>query len=103
MLPLFYGRQQSSTASSDTITTRTMFFAIFEREVEEVDESGLELNGKIAYQSDSKLVSGGIDFSPRDSSALQLSVVMPCLNENLTLGSCIGKALATMEQLEDSW
>jgi glycosyltransferase involved in cell wall biosynthesis len=65
-----------------------------------VDESRLELNGKIADQSDSKLMSGGIDFPPRDSSAPQLSVVMPCLNERLTLGSCIRKALATIKQLK---
>ncbi|MGH9691543.1 MAG: glycosyltransferase family 2 protein [Candidatus Acidiferrales bacterium] len=30
---------------------------------------------------------------------LALSVVMPCLNESLTLGSCVKKAMATMERL----
>lgn len=30
---------------------------------------------------------------------LELSVVMPCLNEARTLPTCVGKALATMEQL----
>ena len=34
-----------------------------------------------------------------DSTALELSVVMPCLNESLTLGTCIKKAQATMERL----
>ena len=32
-------------------------------------------------------------------SQLQLSVVMPCLNESLTLGTCVKKALSTMEKL----
>src|SRR5579872_7011041 len=30
---------------------------------------------------------------------LALSVVMPCLNESLTLGACVKKAMATMERL----
>jgi Glycosyl transferase family 2 len=30
---------------------------------------------------------------------LQLSVVMPCLNESLTVGACIEKALATLKRL----
>lgn len=34
-----------------------------------------------------------------DSSALELSVVMPCLNESRTLAICIKKALATIERL----
>jgi glycosyltransferase involved in cell wall biosynthesis len=34
-----------------------------------------------------------------DSAPLELSVVMPCLNESRTLGTCIRKALATMESL----
>ena len=33
------------------------------------------------------------------STALELSVVMPCLNEGLTVGTCIRKAFDTMEQL----
>lgn len=38
--------------------------------------------------------------SSRDVAApLELSVVMPCLNEAQTLGTCIKKALATMERL----
>jgi len=34
-----------------------------------------------------------------ESQPIQLSVVMPCLNEILTLGTCIQKALATIERL----
>ena len=34
-----------------------------------------------------------------DSTIPELSVVMPCLNERLTLGTCIKKAQATMERL----
>src|SRR6202142_3686620 len=30
---------------------------------------------------------------------VELSIVMPCLNESLTLGTCIQKALATMKRL----
>ena len=33
------------------------------------------------------------------STPLALSIVMPCLNESLTLGTCIRKALATMDQM----
>ncbi len=40
------------------------------------------------------------DRAPADAEpALELSVVMPCLNEEKTLPICIGKALATMEKL----
>ena len=62
-------------------------------------ESQNELSDRTADQSDSKLVSGGIEFSARDSSAPELSVVMPCLNESLTLGTCIKKTFATMQRL----
>ena len=34
-----------------------------------------------------------------ESAAVELSVVMPCLNESLTLGTCIRKAQATIERL----
>ena len=34
-----------------------------------------------------------------DMATLELSVVMPCLNESLTLGTCIKKARATIERL----
>jgi len=34
-----------------------------------------------------------------ESATLQLSVVMPCLNESLTLGTCVQKALATIKCL----
>ena len=34
-----------------------------------------------------------------DPNTLDLSVVMPCLNESLTLGACIRKAQATIERL----
>jgi glycosyltransferase involved in cell wall biosynthesis len=37
--------------------------------------------------------------SERSGEGLELSVVMPCLNESLTLGTCIKKAQATMERL----
>ena len=34
-----------------------------------------------------------------ESTPIELSVVMPCLNERLTLGTCIQKAQATMKRL----
>ena len=34
-----------------------------------------------------------------EAETLDLSVVMPCLNERLTLGTCIEKSLATIERL----
>lgn len=39
------------------------------------------------------------EFDRPDSARLKLSVVMPCLNESLTIGTCIKKAVRTMEQL----
>ena len=37
--------------------------------------------------------------STAERAPLELSVVMPCLNESLTLGTCIKKAVKTMERL----
>jgi glycosyltransferase involved in cell wall biosynthesis len=39
------------------------------------------------------------DPHSNSSTALELSVVMPCLNEGLTVGTCVRKAFDTMEQL----
>jgi glycosyltransferase involved in cell wall biosynthesis len=39
------------------------------------------------------------DSYPSGGSALELSVVMPCLNERRTLGTCIQKAQATIQRL----
>lgn len=36
---------------------------------------------------------------PRDYDGLELSVVMPCLNEEITVAVCVEKALRTMQQL----
>jgi glycosyltransferase involved in cell wall biosynthesis len=38
-------------------------------------------------------------FDPYELTPLDLSVVMPCLNERLTLGTCIEKAISAMEKL----
>jgi glycosyltransferase involved in cell wall biosynthesis len=38
-------------------------------------------------------------FDPYDFSPLDISVVMPCLNESLTLGICIKKAIASIAAL----
>jgi glycosyltransferase involved in cell wall biosynthesis len=40
-----------------------------------------------------------VAVSEAEPTRLALSVVMPCLNESLTLGTCIKKALATIERL----
>jgi len=37
--------------------------------------------------------------APESAAAIDVSVVMPCLNESLTLGSCIRKALAAIHRL----
>jgi glycosyltransferase involved in cell wall biosynthesis len=39
-----------------------------------------------------------LSAAPTDD-GLELSVVMPCLNEALTVGICVGKAVATMQRL----
>jgi glycosyltransferase involved in cell wall biosynthesis len=41
----------------------------------------------------------GAHSGDNESTALELSVVMPCLNESRTLGTCIKKAQATISQL----
>jgi glycosyltransferase involved in cell wall biosynthesis len=46
-----------------------------------------------------KMPLDGVGVSECDSARLKLSVIMPCLNESLTLGSCIKKALATMDRM----
>ena len=40
-----------------------------------------------------------IDSRPDDASTLELSVVMPCLNESRTLGRCIQKVQSTMKRI----
>src|SRR5580693_4201962 len=37
------------------------------------------------------------NFTPPDE--LEVSVVMPCLNEALTVGKCVSKAVATLKKL----
>jgi glycosyltransferase involved in cell wall biosynthesis len=73
----------------------------------------LRLSGKLGHELPSRInltpgnpvlvdnnVSPEATVSRRDDAApLELSVVMPCLNEALTLGTCIKKAQATMERL----
>jgi glycosyltransferase involved in cell wall biosynthesis len=41
----------------------------------------------------------GIDSHPTDASALELSVVLPCLNESRTLETCIQKAQVIIQRL----
>jgi glycosyltransferase involved in cell wall biosynthesis len=57
--------------------------------------------GQIGDQFDRRMTSqpDAGERSAEDLSAPELSVVMPCLNESRTLGSCIKKSFATMEQL----
>jgi glycosyltransferase involved in cell wall biosynthesis len=46
-----------------------------------------------------KTSTAAVPTSKSESATLELSVVMPCLNESLTLGTCIKKAMKTMERL----
>ena len=39
------------------------------------------------------------NLPPSDESELELTIVMPCLNEALTVGTCVAKALRTMREL----
>src|SRR5580658_10057892 len=39
------------------------------------------------------------EITDRESGPVDVSVVMPCLNESLTLGTCIKKAQATIDRL----
>jgi glycosyltransferase involved in cell wall biosynthesis len=67
-------------------------------------ETGLPpIHGKIdtvevAHQADDVSSVPG-PFDDFDSEPPDVSVVMPCLNERLTLGTCIKKAFAAMQQL----
>ena len=58
-----------------------------------------QLDRGIPSQSERKPLPNGFEPSLHDANAPALSVVMPCLNEGLTLGTCIKKAFATMERL----
>jgi glycosyltransferase involved in cell wall biosynthesis len=58
-----------------------------------------QLGRGITSQSERKPLPNGFEPSLHDANAPTLSVVMPCLNESLTLGTCIKKAFATMERL----
>lgn len=59
------------------------------------DQFGLSVDS----QGGRKAASDGIEPLINDSATPDLSVVMPCLNESLTLGACIKKAFATMDRL----
>jgi len=50
-------------------------------------------------KSHNRVSSETVSLYSEDSVPLELSVVMPCLNESLTLATCIKKAQATMERL----
>ncbi len=39
------------------------------------------------------------NLPPSDESELELTIVMPCLNEALTVGTCVAKMLRTMREL----
>ena len=58
-----------------------------------------QLDRGIPSQSERKPLPNGFEPSLHDANAPALSVVMPCLNEGLTLGTCIKKAFATMQRL----
>jgi glycosyltransferase involved in cell wall biosynthesis len=45
------------------------------------------------------LSTGSAEIIERESGPVDVSVVMPCLNESLTLGKCIKKAQATIDRL----
>ncbi len=55
----------------------------------------MRLAGKTSLDSDPEIA----DSWRPDSPIPELSVVMPCLNESRTLGTCIQKALAAIERL----
>ena len=40
---------------------------------------------------------------PLEGGGVEVSIVMPCLNEAESLGVCIEKARATLQELEISW
>src|SRR4051812_7658380 len=44
-------------------------------------------------------IDASIETPPRAVEAVELTVVMPCLNEERTVGTCVAKAVQTMRQL----
>jgi len=60
---------------------------------------GDRLDIRVSGQPRQEPVLDGVESSANGPSTPELSVVMPCLNESLTLGSCIKKAIATMDLL----
>jgi glycosyltransferase involved in cell wall biosynthesis len=67
-----------------------------ETELPPVEE---KFNATECAQMGRVLSSEAADFDDFESEPPDVSVVMPCLNERLTLGTCIKKAFATMAQL----
>jgi glycosyltransferase involved in cell wall biosynthesis len=64
-----------------------------------VGNIGDQFELRVDTQVGRKAASDGIEPLINDSATPDLSVVMPCLNESLTLGACIKKAFATMDRL----
>jgi glycosyltransferase involved in cell wall biosynthesis len=58
-----------------------------------------QINAASVARPQKRVSTEGAESHGNESESLELSVVMPCLNENLTLATCIKKALATMERL----
>src|ERR1700683_1785167 len=54
---------------------------------------------KVANPEPETATSPAAASTKSEPALLELSVVMPCLNESLTLGTCIKKAMSTMERL----
>jgi hypothetical protein len=56
------------------------------------------MNGSKPYAGNDNLSEGGILTMSiqQNDTPLDLSVVMPCLNESLTIGTCVKKALAAI-------
>jgi glycosyltransferase involved in cell wall biosynthesis len=64
-----------------------------------MQRSGDRIMKEKTASRDSRVATETVTLYGDDSAPLELSVVMPCLNESLTLGTCIKKALSTMERL----
>ncbi len=60
---------------------------------------GDQFDRRMTSHPERKRAPDGGERSAEDLIAPELSIVMPCLNESRTLGSCIKKSFATMEQL----
>jgi glycosyltransferase involved in cell wall biosynthesis len=91
--------RQKWPASSDNIIEPIAVLLISVVRPSEVREIEDQLDNKMDCQAGCEVTTAVAKNSQFAPTMLQLSVVMPCLNESLTIGSCVKKALDAIDRL----